>query len=153
MPSSVTCTPTGSHGHDGQTWLSLVDTPQQPADMKLAARIAQALSPASFVPVTHEQSVAVARRRIPVTISPAAKKRMQRSRDWVDRSVRQRQIVYGVTTGFGAFQNVSIEADKLRALQRNLILSHCAGVGEPESAAASLEDYWMDPSPRDGCPT
>jgi len=22
------------HGHDGQTWLSLVDTPQQPADMK-----------------------------------------------------------------------------------------------------------------------
>ena len=48
------------HGHDGQTWLSLVDTPQQPADMKLAAKIAQALSPASFVPVTHEQSVAVA---------------------------------------------------------------------------------------------
>ena len=43
------------HGHDGQTWLSLVDTPQQPADMKLAAKIAQALSPASFVPVTHEQ--------------------------------------------------------------------------------------------------
>lgn len=49
-----------AHGHDGQTWLSLVDTPQQPADMKLAAKIAQALSPASFVPVTHEQSVAVA---------------------------------------------------------------------------------------------
>jgi len=48
------------HGHDGQTWLSLVDTPQQPADMKLAAKIAQALSPASFVPVTHEQLVAVA---------------------------------------------------------------------------------------------
>jgi hypothetical protein len=49
-----------AHGHDGQTWLSLVDTLQQPADMKLAAKIAQALSPASFAPVTHEQSVAVA---------------------------------------------------------------------------------------------
>ena len=49
-----------AHGHDGQTWLSQVDTPQQPADMKLAAKIAQALSPASFVPVTHEQLVAVA---------------------------------------------------------------------------------------------
>ena len=48
------------HGHDGQAWLSFVDTPQQPADMKLAAKIAQALSPASFVPVNHEQSVAVA---------------------------------------------------------------------------------------------
>ena len=49
-----------AHGHDGQTWLSLVDTPQQPADMKLAARIAQALSPANFISVTHEQLVAVA---------------------------------------------------------------------------------------------
>ena len=43
-----------AHGHDGQTWLSLVDTPQQPADMKLAAKIAQALSPANFVRVTYE---------------------------------------------------------------------------------------------------
>ena len=49
-----------AHGHDGQTWLSLVDTPQQPADMKLAAKIAQALSPTSFVPVTHGESVVVA---------------------------------------------------------------------------------------------
>lgn len=49
-----------AHGHDGQTWLSLVDIPQQPADMKLAAKIAQALSPASFVPVAHEPVVAVA---------------------------------------------------------------------------------------------
>lgn len=48
------------HGHDGQTWLSFVDTPQQPADMKLATRIAQALSPANFISVTHEQLVAVA---------------------------------------------------------------------------------------------
>ena len=47
-----------AHGHDGQTWLSLVDIPQQPADMKLAAKIAQAL--ASSVPVTHEPLVAVA---------------------------------------------------------------------------------------------
>ena len=42
-----------AHGQDGQTWLSLVDIPQQPADMKLATKIAQALSPASVVPVTH----------------------------------------------------------------------------------------------------
>ncbi len=49
-----------AHGHDGQTSLSLVDTPQQPADMKLATKIAQALSPASFVPESHEPLVAVA---------------------------------------------------------------------------------------------
>ena len=48
------------HGHDGQAWLSFVDTPQQPADMKLAAKIAQALSPANFVSVAHERLVAAA---------------------------------------------------------------------------------------------
>lgn len=39
-----------AHGHDEQTWLSVVDSPQQPADMKLATQIAQALSPANSVP-------------------------------------------------------------------------------------------------------
>ena len=45
------------HGHDGKTWLSLVDTPQQPADMKLVTKIAQALSPENFVLVPHDQLV------------------------------------------------------------------------------------------------
>ena len=34
-----------AHGHDGQTWFSLVDTPQQPADARLRVKIAQVLSP------------------------------------------------------------------------------------------------------------
>jgi hypothetical protein len=37
------------------------------------------------------------------------------------------QVVYGVNTGFGSFQNVSLPADKLGELQVNLILSHAAG--------------------------
>jgi len=49
-----------AHGHDGQTWLSLVDTPQQPAELRLRDEIVQALSPASFVPLSHEQLVGVA---------------------------------------------------------------------------------------------
>jgi histidine ammonia-lyase len=58
---------------------------------------------------------------------------MRRSREWVEQAVRDHAIVYGVTTGFGAFQNVSVHPDRLRELQRNLILSHCAGVGPPFS--------------------
>jgi histidine ammonia-lyase len=81
--------------------------------------------------LTIGQVLSVARGKARVTLSTGARKKMQRSRAWVEKAVRDRVVVYGVTTGFGAFQNVSIPPAELRDLQRNLILSHCAGVGEP----------------------
>ncbi|MCW1952008.1 MAG: histidine ammonia-lyase, partial [Octadecabacter sp.] len=39
--------------------------------------------------------------------------------------------VYGVNTGFGKLASVKIAAKDVATLQRNLILSHCCGVGEP----------------------
>ncbi|CAF3775334.1 unnamed protein product [Adineta steineri] len=42
-------------------------------------------------------------------------------------------VVYGVNTGFGAFANQIIPNEKLADLQTRLIVSHCAGVGEPLS--------------------
>ena len=39
--------------------------------------------------------------------------------------------VYGINTGFGKLASVRIEAADLAQLQRNLVLSHAAGVGEP----------------------
>lgn len=81
--------------------------------------------------LTLDDVAAVARGGVQAGLSPGAKKRMQKSRLWVERAVREHSVVYGVTTGFGAFQDVSIAPDRLRELQRNLILSHCAGVGEP----------------------
>ena len=41
--------------------------------------------------------------------------------------------VYGVNTGFGKLASIKIEASDAATLQRNLILSHCCGVGEPIS--------------------
>jgi histidine ammonia-lyase len=38
--------------------------------------------------------------------------------------------VYGVNTGFGSLQNVSIPEDELHELQRNLLITHAAGVGK-----------------------
>jgi histidine ammonia-lyase len=75
--------------------------------------------------------VAVARRGVHASLAPSARKRMERSRAWVEKAVHEGAVVYGITTGFGAFQEVSIGPGNLRELQRNLILSHCAGVGEP----------------------
>jgi len=81
--------------------------------------------------LTIEQVVAAAQGYAPVALTQAARRRMQRSRRWVEQAVKERDVVYGVTTGFGWFQNISIPQEKLRQLQRNLILSHCSGVGEP----------------------
>ena len=39
--------------------------------------------------------------------------------------------VYGVNTGFGLLAKQTIRPDQLAELQRNLILSHCCGVGAP----------------------
>ena len=43
------------------------------------------------------------------------------------------QAVYGINTGFGKLASTRIPAQQTTQLQRNLILSHCCGVGEPLS--------------------
>jgi histidine ammonia-lyase len=52
-------------------------------------------------------------------------------RDLVERTVKAGEQVYGVTTGFGRLKSVMIDPKDAIALQRNLVLSHCTGVGEP----------------------
>ena len=49
----------------------------------------------------------------------------------VDDAVARKEVVYGVTTGFGNFADVVIPHDQLGQLQLNLVRSHAAGVGEP----------------------
>lgn len=75
--------------------------------------------------------VAVSRREARVVLAPEARRAMAASRRVVDRAVRADAKVYGVTTGFGRFADVAIPPDELRELQRNLVRSHAAGVGEP----------------------
>jgi histidine ammonia-lyase len=49
----------------------------------------------------------------------------------VDAMVGRGDAIYGVNTGFGKLVSVRIEAEDLARLQRNLVLSHAAGVGAP----------------------
>jgi histidine ammonia-lyase len=48
----------------------------------------------------------------------------------IERIVARGDAVYGVNTGFGKLAKQRIPDDKLRILQRNLVLSHAAGTGE-----------------------
>ncbi len=43
--------------------------------------------------------------------------------------------VYGINTGFGRLANIRIDTHDLATLQRNLVLSHAAGVGEPTAVS------------------
>lgn len=66
-----------------------------------------------------------------VTIDRSCKPLVEQAAAVVDRVVNDDAAVYGVNTGFGKLANVRIASEDSEALQRNLILSHCAGVGDP----------------------
>lgn len=78
-----------------------------------------------------EQVVAVARDGAKVRLHTSAREKVQRSREFVDRLIEENQTAYGITTGFGKFSDVVISKEDARTLQRNLIMSHATGVGEP----------------------
>jgi histidine ammonia-lyase len=66
-----------------------------------------------------------------VALDPDAAERMRASREVIERLVTEGETVYGVTTGFGDLASVWIEPEQEAELQRNLVRSHTAGVGEP----------------------
>ncbi|MEN8192350.1 MAG: histidine ammonia-lyase [Bacteroidota bacterium] len=68
---------------------------------------------------------------IKIQLTAESKKRIKRARALVDKWVSEDEVVYGITTGFGEFANVKISHENIKELQRNLIVSHSVGVGEP----------------------
>ncbi len=75
----------------------------------------------------------VATQNTEVKLSDVAKKEMQKSRAFIETKIQGSDAVYGVNTGFGALSSVKISNEKLVELQKNLIRSHCTGVGKPLS--------------------
>ncbi len=74
---------------------------------------------------------AVARHGRGALLDPTARGRMQESRDLIERLVAAGEVVYGVTTGFGALATRFIAPGDAERLQENLLMSHAAGVGTP----------------------
>ncbi len=67
---------------------------------------------------------------IKVSLSEAAWQRVERAARAVQDFVARGQVVYGITTGFGAFKDRLISAGQVEQLQRNILVSHAVGVGE-----------------------
>jgi histidine ammonia-lyase len=66
-----------------------------------------------------------------VVLDPACRGEVEAGAKTIADIVARNEAVYGVTTGFGKLASVRIEVADLAALQRNLVMSHAAGVGEP----------------------
>ncbi|MGA2434131.1 MAG: histidine ammonia-lyase [Bryobacteraceae bacterium] len=78
-----------------------------------------------------EEVAAVASAGAQVSLSPAAREKMLRSRAVVEAAAAGEKPVYAVNTGVGKLADVRIAADELERLQRNVVRSHACGVGEP----------------------
>lgn len=70
-----------------------------------------------------------------VAIHPRARRAMARSRALIEKLIREKRVVYGVTTGVGSLSTERIEPSDARRLQLNLVRSHSCGVGEPLDGA------------------
>ena len=75
--------------------------------------------------------VRVARGGEKAALSEAGIEQIRKSRAIVDKILEEERPVYGVSTGFGDFSKVFIQKEDRAKLQRNLILSHATGVGDP----------------------
>ena len=64
-------------------------------------------------------------------LSPDAKPKVDQAAQVVAKAAVGSDAVYGINTGFGKLAQTRIDASRTETLQRNLILSHCCGVGEP----------------------
>ncbi|HEX5388186.1 MAG TPA: histidine ammonia-lyase [Burkholderiaceae bacterium] len=79
------------------------------------------------VPLAHWRAIY---RGAALQLDPACADAVAASAATVERIVSRGEPVYGINTGFGKLASVRIEAADLETLQRNIVLSHAAGVGE-----------------------
>ncbi len=76
------------------------------------------------------QIESVVRENAKVDIDKDIKEKVDSARRIIKRSIDDKRVIYGVTTGFGALSDVFISEDQRRQLQKNIVMSHSAGVGD-----------------------
>ena len=65
-----------------------------------------------------------------ITVSMEAWKKLNESREGVEKMLANKQVAYGVTTGFGSLKGgCASHDDQLDQLQHNIIVSHAVGTG------------------------
>lgn len=70
------------------------------------------------------------REHVTIALSPDAFDAINASQHTVTKVLAEGRTVYGINTGFGLLANTRIDADELETLQRSIVLSHAAGIGD-----------------------
>ncbi len=81
--------------------------------------------------LTIEEVIRVCRGNEKVQLAPEAKEAVIKARNYIEKKVEEKAVVYGLTTGFGKFANVVISPEETAQLQKNLIMSHTCSLGKP----------------------
>ena len=66
-----------------------------------------------------------------VTLGDETKRKVNRAAEAVNQLLARGEVAYGITTGFGAFKDRVIPPEQVTQLQRNILISHAVGVGDP----------------------
>ncbi len=88
-----------------------------------------------------EDVVKVARDRYTVELSKESEKNIKTGQEIVEELVNKGEAIYGVTTGIGEFSKIRVSKEQSDLLQRNIVYSHAAGVGNyvaPEVVRAAM---------------
>ena len=80
--------------------------------------------------LTFTQVEYVVRGDAKISLDKEVKKRVNSAQKIIKKAVDEKKVIYGVTTGFGALSGTFISKDKRKQLQKKIILSHSAGVGD-----------------------
>ena len=81
--------------------------------------------------VTLAQLERIYRLGLPARLHDSARPGIERAASHIASAANGSAAVYGVNTGFGKLASIKIAAQDTATLQKNLILSHCCGVGAP----------------------
>jgi len=72
----------------------------------------------------------ISRRHVKLTLDESAFPAIHASTQVVNDVIAQNRTVYGINTGFGLLANTRIAPEDLEELQRSIVLSHAAGIGD-----------------------
>jgi histidine ammonia-lyase len=75
--------------------------------------------------------VDIARDNAKVSLSPVSQEKIKKCREFLEKKVANKEVMYGVNTGIGEFSEIVLPDDKLKDFQKYLIYNHSAGIGEP----------------------
>ena len=79
----------------------------------------------------------IANGRIAAELNDQAKAKINQSRACVDKMAASSKAIYGINTGFGPLCDTQISPAETALLQKNLLITHAVGVGEPIAKAIS----------------